>query len=51
MYLHYATVIGDFDRVIEHWILEEEWIKAIDVVNRQASRAALNAVVVLTLHF
>ncbi len=25
MYLHYATVIGDFDRVIEHWVLEEEW--------------------------
>ena len=51
MYLHYATVIGDFDRVIEHWILEEEWTKAIDVINRQASQAALNAVVVLTLHF
>jgi vacuolar protein sorting-associated protein 18 len=35
MYLHYATVIGDFERVIEHWIMEEEWIKAIDVLNRQ----------------
>jgi hypothetical protein len=35
MYLHYATVIGDFQRVIEHWILEEEWTKAIDVLNRQ----------------
>ncbi|KAJ7275181.1 Pep3/Vps18/deep orange family-domain-containing protein [Mycena haematopus] len=35
MYLHYATVIGDFQRVIEHWILEEEWTKAIDVINRQ----------------
>jgi hypothetical protein len=35
MYLHYATVIGDFERVIEHWILEEEWTKAIDAINRQ----------------
>uniref|UniRef100_A0A0W0FGN9 Uncharacterized protein n=1 Tax=Moniliophthora roreri TaxID=221103 RepID=A0A0W0FGN9_MONRR len=35
MYLHYATVIGDFERVIEHWIMEEEWTKAIDVLNRQ----------------
>ncbi|KAJ6574972.1 Pep3/Vps18/deep orange family-domain-containing protein [Mycena capillaripes] len=35
MYLHFATVIGDFQRVIEHWVLEEEWTKAIDVINRQ----------------
>lgn len=37
MYLHYATIIGDFERVIEHWIMEEEWSKAIDVLNRQVS--------------
>ncbi|KAL0579371.1 tethering complex subunit [Marasmius crinis-equi] len=35
MYLHYATVIGDSERVIEHWIMEEEWSKAIEVLNRQ----------------
>ncbi|KAI5123557.1 hypothetical protein M0805_003376 [Coniferiporia weirii] len=35
IYLHYATVVGDLDRVAEHWIHEEEWIKAIDVLNRQ----------------
>lgn len=35
MYLHYATAVGDFERVVEHWIMEEEWTKAIDVVNRQ----------------
>lgn len=42
MYLYYATVIADFERVIEHWILEEEWLKAIDVINRQVylSRAS-----------
>ncbi|CAL1716063.1 unnamed protein product [Somion occarium] len=36
MYLHYATVIGDYKRVVEHWILEEEWTMAIDVLNRQS---------------
>jgi len=35
VYLHYATVISDFQRVIEHWIMEEEWIKALDVLVRQ----------------
>ena len=35
MYLHYATVIGDSERVVEHWIMEEEWSKAIDALNRQ----------------
>ena len=35
MYLFYATTIGDFERVIEHWILEEEWVKAIDIISRQ----------------
>ncbi|KAL0951371.1 hypothetical protein HGRIS_008072 [Hohenbuehelia grisea] len=37
MYLYYATVVGDYERVIEHWVLEEEWTKAIDVINRQAN--------------
>ncbi|KAH8835865.1 Pep3/Vps18/deep orange family-domain-containing protein [Flagelloscypha sp. PMI_526] len=36
IYLHFATVIGDFTSVIEHWILEEEWLKAIDVINGQS---------------
>ncbi|RXW19514.1 hypothetical protein EST38_g6337 [Candolleomyces aberdarensis] len=35
MYLHYATVVGDHRRVVEHWILEEQWLKAIDVISRQ----------------
>ncbi|RPD81956.1 hypothetical protein L226DRAFT_528166 [Lentinus tigrinus ALCF2SS1-7] len=37
MYLHYATVVGDFERVVEHWVMEEEWAKAIDVINRQSN--------------
>lgn len=35
IYLFYATAIGDYERVVEHWILEEDWIKAIDVISRQ----------------
>ncbi|GLB36022.1 putative pep3/Vps18/deep orange family protein [Lyophyllum shimeji] len=35
MYLYYANAIGDFERVIEHWILEEDWLKAIEVISRQ----------------
>jgi vacuolar protein sorting-associated protein 18 len=35
MYLYYATTIGDYRRVIEHWIIEEEWIRALEVLNRQ----------------
>ncbi|KAF9502533.1 DigA protein [Pleurotus eryngii] len=35
MYLHYATIVGDYEHVIEHWILEEEWPKALDTINRQ----------------
>ncbi|OBZ78740.1 Vacuolar protein sorting-associated protein 18 [Grifola frondosa] len=35
MYLHYATVVGDFERVVDHWVMEEEWTKAIDAINHQ----------------
>lgn len=35
MLLFYATVVGDYERVIQHWILEEDWLKAIDTLNRQ----------------
>lgn len=41
MYLHYATVVGDCERVIEHWILEEQWTKAIDVLNGQVSMVVM----------
>ncbi|GJJ08739.1 hypothetical protein Clacol_002958 [Clathrus columnatus] len=37
MYLYYATVVGDFERVIEHWVMEEEWSKAIGILNRQVN--------------
>ncbi|TFY83521.1 hypothetical protein EWM64_g503 [Hericium alpestre] len=37
MYLHFAALVGDHERVVEHWILEEEWSKAIEVISRQPS--------------
>ncbi|KAI0321128.1 Pep3/Vps18/deep orange family-domain-containing protein [Amylostereum chailletii] len=37
MYLHYASIIGDNERVVEHWILEEEWSKANEIISRQSS--------------
>lgn len=37
MYLHFATVIEDFERVVEHYIMEEQWSKAIDTLNGQVN--------------
>ena len=48
MYLHYATVVGDFERVVEHWVMEEEWTKAIDVLNRQVCSSAM--LTIITVH-
>lgn len=36
--IYFASVIGDFALVTENMILEEEWIKALDVLSRQVSR-------------
>jgi vacuolar protein sorting-associated protein 18 len=38
MYLYYASVVGDHERVVEHWIDVEEWTKAIEVVSKQVLR-------------
>ncbi|KAH7345284.1 Pep3/Vps18/deep orange family-domain-containing protein [Rhizoctonia solani] len=35
VFLNFASVTGDFERIIEHWVSEEEWVKAIDVLHRQ----------------
>lgn len=37
VFLNFANVSGDFERVIEYWVSEEEWVKAIDILNRQVS--------------
>lgn len=38
LYLFYAKLNKDHSKVVEHWVTEERWVKAIDVLNRQASR-------------
>lgn len=35
LYLFYATLIKDHGKVIEHWIMEEQWLKAIEALSRQ----------------
>ncbi|ORX36495.1 Pep3/Vps18/deep orange family-domain-containing protein [Kockovaella imperatae] len=37
LYLFYCNLMKDYEKVIEHWIEEQEWAKAIDVLNRQDS--------------
>ncbi|EIW66818.1 hypothetical protein TREMEDRAFT_40794 [Tremella mesenterica DSM 1558] len=37
LYLFYADLKKDHERVVEHWVDEEDWLKAIDVLNRQTS--------------
>lgn len=33
--LHYASVVGEHDRIVRHWIQEEDWSKALDALSRQ----------------
>jgi hypothetical protein len=35
LYLFYANLEKDFARIVEHWVTEEKWVRAIDVINRQ----------------
>ncbi|KAF9455054.1 hypothetical protein P691DRAFT_691384 [Macrolepiota fuliginosa MF-IS2] len=35
MYLFFASTVGDYARVVEHWVLEEQWPKAIEVISSQ----------------
>ncbi|KAF8640380.1 hypothetical protein AX17_000050 [Amanita inopinata Kibby_2008] len=37
MYLYFANIINDHERVINYYIVEEEWIKAIEVISRQSN--------------
>ncbi|KZW02563.1 hypothetical protein EXIGLDRAFT_665057 [Exidia glandulosa HHB12029] len=32
MYLHFATVVGDYAKVVEHWVMEGDWLKALEVL-------------------
>ncbi|KAI9094312.1 Pep3/Vps18/deep orange family-domain-containing protein [Phlyctochytrium arcticum] len=35
--LFYLELIGDYDRVISHWVQEKEWLTALEVLSRQSS--------------
>lgn len=35
MMLHYAAVVGEHERVIDYWILKEDWIRAIAALSGQ----------------
>lgn len=35
LYLFYANLNRDHAKVVEYWVTEEEWRKAIDILNRQ----------------
>jgi hypothetical protein len=35
--LHYAFYIGDFEKVIDNWISEQNWDKSIEVLDGQVS--------------
>lgn len=44
VFLYYATVVGDFEKVLEHHIMDEAWLKAVDVLNRQVRGPRLSHV-------
>ncbi|KAJ3258408.1 hypothetical protein HDU77_002252, partial [Chytriomyces hyalinus] len=35
--LFFADAIGDYERIIQHWIYEKEWMKALYILNRQTT--------------
>ncbi|SNX87383.1 related to DigA protein [Melanopsichium pennsylvanicum] len=37
VYLHFASVIGDHDRIVRHHIQAKQWTQAIDAINKQDS--------------
>ncbi|KAJ3071689.1 hypothetical protein HDU98_004948 [Podochytrium sp. JEL0797] len=37
--LFLAEEIGDYERIINHWITKKEWMRALDVLNKQNSDA------------
>jgi hypothetical protein len=37
LYLFFAGLNRDHGKVVEHWVTEEQWLKAIDTLNGQVS--------------
>lgn len=42
MTLYYASVVGDHERIVTYWILEEGWTEALQALSKQVSRLALS---------
>jgi hypothetical protein len=38
MALYYASVVGDHDRIVTYWILEEGWMEALQALSKQVRR-------------
>lgn len=36
--LYYATIIGDHERVVSHWVVEKNWSKALEVLSKQVCK-------------
>lgn len=36
--IYYATLIGDDEKVMSHWITERNWIKALEILAKQVRR-------------
>ncbi|KAH7104620.1 Pep3/Vps18/deep orange family-domain-containing protein [Auriculariales sp. MPI-PUGE-AT-0066] len=36
MYLHFASVVGDHAKVVEHWVMEASWPKALEALVGQS---------------
>lgn len=41
LYLFFANLNRDHGKVVEHWVNDEKWLKAIDVLNRQVSSTGI----------
>lgn len=41
-FLFFASLIGDYDKVISHWITEKNWSKALAVLSKEVNQKRNN---------
>lgn len=41
--LHYASVVGDFGRIVAYWIQEEDWQAALLAMARQVIKLSVTS--------
>lgn len=39
MILYFASIVGQNERIVTHWIMEENWAKALEALNKQVRRS------------